>query len=187
MEFRLVNSQDYHEMWEIYQQYIDTTITFEFMMPSLEEFAKRIDHIIEDYACLVCVHEGNIMGYAYAHRFAERAGYNWSAELSVYSSQASKGLKIGQQLYKKLIDICQLQGIQTIYGLVTLGNSASDALHEKLGFKRVGIMNNVGFKNGEWLSCSYYEKVIGDYLNPPHTLIKIKALDLDDILTENKL
>ncbi|XJS09819.1 GNAT family N-acetyltransferase [Aerococcaceae bacterium WGS1372] len=181
MEFRLVSSTDYEAMWRIYQQYIDSNITFEYVLPTLSEFSERINHITEDYACIVCDDGGELLGYAYAHRFALRAGYNWAAELSVYTSKQSNGLGIGKRLYQAIIDICKIQGIQTVYGIVTVGNVASELLHEKFGFQRVGTLNKVGYKNNQWLSCSYYEKAIGHYSTPVDELKKIKQIELKQI------
>lgn len=181
MEFRLVTTKDYEEMLKIYDQYMDTTITFEYVLPSIEEFSQRIDHITEDYACLVCSRGEELLGYAYAHRLAERAGYNWSAELSVYTSKEAKGLKVGQTLYTILIDICRLQGIHTVYGIVADGNGASDSLHQKLGFKQAALLNNVGYKNGEWISCKYFEKSLSDYPIPPAEFKSIQLIDVKEI------
>ena len=72
MEFRFVSEDDTEGLLDIYRQYIDTTITFEYMLPTVDEFRKRIRHISKDYPYIVCVEEDNLLGYAYAHRYKER-------------------------------------------------------------------------------------------------------------------
>lgn len=67
-----------------YAQYIETGITFEYELPSREEFARRIREFGGTYPYLIWEEDGRIVGYAYAHRQAERAAYQWNAELSVY-------------------------------------------------------------------------------------------------------
>ena len=67
----------------VYAPYIDTAITFEYPAPGADEFARRIEGTMRVYPWLVCESGGAVTGYAYAHRFRERAAYDWSAELSV--------------------------------------------------------------------------------------------------------
>ncbi|MBZ6526618.1 N-acetyltransferase family protein [Aerococcaceae bacterium DSM 111021] len=181
MIIRMVEQKDYKNIWNIYRQYIETPITFEHKMPTPEEFETRLESIIQNYACIVCEVDDEILGYAYAHRFAERAGYNWTAELSVYTDSKAKGLGGGRQLYEKLLELCKLQGIHTVYGLVTENNSASENLHEKLGFRLAGVFRNVGFKEGRWLSCSYYEKDLASYNDKPNPMKSISDIKKDDI------
>src|SRR5699024_10314437 len=98
---RLLEQKDYKDIGNIYRQYIETPITFAHEIPTIEEFETHLDGIIQDYACIVCEVDDEITGYAYAHRFAERAGYNWTAELSVYTDSKAKGLGVGRKLYEK--------------------------------------------------------------------------------------
>lgn len=181
MNYRLVESKDIEAIWLIYQQYITTNITFEYELPSLSVFSDRIQQVMDEYACIVCEKDGEILGFAYAHRFAERAAYQPSVELTVYTSKTSKGLGVGKSLYKLLMKVCQYQGIQTVYGLVTVGNVASELLHKKLGFQRVGTLNQVAYKNDQWLSLSYFEKVLGDYPKAGFDIKPIKQMNSKEL------
>ncbi|WP_295298497.1 GNAT family N-acetyltransferase [uncultured Brachyspira sp.] len=69
MPIRLAASEDTKQILEIYSNYIDTNITFEYSLPSIEEFEKRIKNIIEVYPYLVYEEDEKILGYAYAHSF----------------------------------------------------------------------------------------------------------------------
>lgn len=177
MNYRLIETKDFESILRIYQQYIETNITFEYELPTLSVFADRIEQVMEEYACIVYERDGEILGFAYAHQLAERAAYKSSAELTVYTSKASKGLGVGKGLYKLLMNICQYQGIQTVYGLVTVGNTASELLHEKLGFKRVGTLSRVAYKNNQWLSLAYFEKQLGGYPEAGFDIRPINQLD----------
>lgn len=181
MKFRPVKKDDYQAIWQIYNNYIQTPITFEFEMPDLVEFEERLDNITKEYPCIVCEVDGEILGYAYAHRFAERAGYNWTAELSVYTDPRAKGLGLGRQLYEKMLKLSELQGIRTVFGIVSQDNESSEKLHEKLGFKLAGVFQNVGFKDGQWLSCSYYAKEIGPYDQELTPIVNINEIAADKI------
>lgn len=92
MRFRTARLSDAPALLEIYREYIDTPITFEYALPSVEEFKDRIRSISEFFPYLVLEDDGGvIVGYAYAHRHMERAAYQWNAELSIYLSRALAG------------------------------------------------------------------------------------------------
>ena len=133
MNIRLARSGDSAALLRIYAQYIDTPVTFEYTLPSENEFAARIGAISAEYPYLVCEEDGETLGYAYAHRQAEREAYQWNAELSVYLDPASTSRGIGARLYRMLLDILLLQGVRTAYALVTLPNRKSERLHASLG------------------------------------------------------
>ena len=65
------------------------------------------------------------------------------------------------------MEICALQGIKTVYAGVTLPNAQSEGLHESLGFHRLGVYRNTGFKNGTWHSVAWFEKQLAPYDAPP--------------------
>ena len=72
---RLAVPEDAESLLTIYRQYINTPVTFEYVLPSRTEFAKRMEGIMAIYPYLVCELCGGAAGYAYAHRHMERAAY----------------------------------------------------------------------------------------------------------------
>ena len=146
MEIKFADKNNSAEILNIYAQYIDTPITFEYLLPTEHEFAQRIENINAQYPYLICIEDNKIVGYAYAHRQMERSAYQWNAELSIYLDwdYTSKGL--GRKLYSVLIEILQLQGVKTVYGGVTCPNEKSEKLHLSMGFNLLGIYHNTGYK-----------------------------------------
>lgn len=134
MEIRFAAAADSSQLLKIYGQYIDTPITFEYVLPTEQEFTKRILDISQMYPYLVCLEGGEIIGYAYAHRQMQRAAYQWNAELSIYLDRCHTSRGIGKLLYCCLMDLLKLQGVKTVYGGVTLPNEKSERLHQALGF-----------------------------------------------------
>ena len=137
---RLAAIADAPAILEIYAQYMDTPITFETELPSLEEFEGRIRAITAEYPWIVCEDEtGRIIGYAYGHKQLERAAYRWNAELSEYldSRVTSKG--IGKRMLLVLLELLKAQGVHTVYSLVTSPNVKSDAMHNGCGFRTMGV------------------------------------------------
>ena len=82
---RKAEPADAGRLLDIYDYYVkNTAITFEYDVPTLEEFQKRITNTLKKYPYLVIEKEGMILGYAYAGVFKDRAAYDWSAEVTIY-------------------------------------------------------------------------------------------------------
>jgi phosphinothricin acetyltransferase len=163
-KIRLANEGDYSSILNIYEPFVrDTIITFEYKVPSEEEFIERMAKIQKTFPLLVCEEENVVVGYAYISRFREREAYDWSVESSIYIDPSYQGKCIGKALYVALIELSGLLGYCNIYGVVTMPNIKSEKLHSKLGFEKVGILKNVGFKFGNWVDVQYLSLNIKEY------------------------
>ena len=167
MNLRFADARDAAACLDIYAQYIDTSITFETALPSEAEFAARIRSYGAVYPWLAAEEDGRLLAYAYAHRAQERAAYDWNAELSVYVSRDAARAGLGTRLYRALLELLRQQGVRTAYGVVTMPNDASAALHRKLGFRQLGIYHNTGYKSGSWRDVVWFEKHIGSFEGVP--------------------
>lgn len=183
MKIRFATVKDSENLLKIYAQYIETPITFEYELPSVEEFSHRIEFISEDYPYIVLEENDEILGYAYAHRFKERDAYAWGAELSIYMDKNIHSKGYGKKLYGILIELLRLQGVKTAYACVTSANVQSEKFHEHLDFKKCAEFSNAGFKLGKWYGITWYELPINNYdVNPT----KVKSIkDLDKNLVED--
>lgn len=174
---RLATLEDADEILAIYAPYIEqTTISFEWTVPTPEAFRARMKQSMEDYPYIVYEENGVILGYAYAHRAFERYSYRFCAELSVYIKQDARVKGIGTLLYRILIDLCREMGIKTLYGVVTNPNEASFRLHERLGFVRVGNFPNSGHKFDQWIDVIWYALPIGEYEPHPREITPFSQL-----------
>ena len=181
MEIRFAQEKDSIQLLDIYGQYIDTTVTFEYRLPTVEEFAGRIREIGGEYPYLVCEDEGRAVGYAYAHKPFERAAYQWDAELSIYLDRIYTSAGLGSRLYGILMEILKLQGVRTAYGCVTMPNPKSERLHRRMGFEKIGAFHNTGYKNGKWLDVVWYEKQIAPYGMDPKPVIPIGEISREKL------
>ncbi len=173
---RFATPDDTETLLAIYSQYIDTPVTFEYLLPARKAFSARIATVSSAWPWLVCEENGTVVGYAYAHRLMEREAYQWNAELSVYLNTVSRSKGLGSALYRTLIDILVLQGIRTVFGIVTLPNVASERLHESLGFSRTGLYRHAGYKCSQWHDVVWFEKNIAPHTPAPAPFIPIKKI-----------
>ena len=161
----------------IYAPYVQkTAITYEYEIPSTEEFARRIETYSAKYPYLVAELDGIPVGYAYACPLGSRPAFDWSVETAIYVREDCKGLGVGRALYEALESLLKEQGIRTMTAAIATVShddpyltNASIQFHLRMGFTPVGTFHNAGCKFGRWYDLTWMEKAIGTYEeNPPH-------------------
>ena len=165
---RLVDAGDVDAMLAIYAPVVENTaISFETAAPSADEFASRLDAVLARYPWLVCEIGGRVAGYAYAGEFKTRAAYQWSVESTVYVHADFRRLGVGRAALASLFACLRLQGFRAAYAGIALPNAASVALHESMGFKRVGVYPKVGYKLGAWRDVGWWRLALADMPDDP--------------------
>lgn len=158
---RLVRESDCQALLEIYGPFVThTTVSFEYELPTEEEFRGRIRSYSEKYPWLVCELDGKVVGYAYASKHRDRTAYQWSVEVSVYVHPEYHKKHIAKALYTALFEILELQGFISAYAGVAIPNEKSRGFHVSFGFKPIGIYHKVGYKLGKWLDTEWFERDI---------------------------
>ena len=112
VKIQVASVEDAEELLAIYAPYVEkTAITFEYEVPSVEEFKGRIAHVLQRFPYLKAVEDGKILGYAYVSPFKERAAYGWSVETSIYVDENVKHKGVGRKLHEVLEAVLKEQGI----------------------------------------------------------------------------
>lgn len=173
---RLAGPADAEALRAIYGQYIDTDITFELTLPDRETFEKRITDTLLEFPYLVYESRGKALGYACAHRVRERAAYQWSAELTIYLDREARGQGLSRRLYDKLFPLLRMQNVRNVYGAITASNETSLRVHDRLGFRRVAVFPEIGYKNGRWIGVVWCELNLAPH-DDPQPLIPFPQLD----------
>ncbi|WP_276132881.1 GNAT family N-acetyltransferase [Polluticoccus soli] len=155
---RLAAAADAAGMLNVYKYYVENTAyTFEYDVPSVEEFESRIRAVISGFPWLVCEIDDRIVGYAYAHKHRDRTAYQWSPESTIYIDRHYHGKGLARVLYETLFDILKLQGFFNVYAGVLSTNENSCAFHKAVGFEEIGLFRNIGYKHGKWHSNMWYQ------------------------------
>lgn len=172
---RTATSADTDTLLEIYAPYVENTaITFEYVVPSHDEFKNRIVQISKKYPYLVAEENHEIVGYAYANSFKPRAAYDWSVEATIYVKINYKGHGIGKALYSALEQALKQQNITNMNACIAVPEVDDEYLthnsvqfHTHMGFQPVGTFHKCANKFHRWYNMIWMEKIIGEHLENP--------------------
>jgi phosphinothricin acetyltransferase len=159
--------------------------SFEAAPPDPTEMASRVEQGATWAPWLVAVTPPGpgverVAGYAYAARHAERAGYRWDVNLSVYIAPEWQGQGLGRRLYDALVPILRLQGFLNAYAGIALPNPGSVRLHEAIGMRHIVTYERVGWKLGAWLDVAWLHMPLAtEFPNPPPEPIALPELLAD--------
>jgi L-amino acid N-acyltransferase YncA len=160
MKIRSATPDDAEAIAAIYAPIVlETTISFEWVPPSAEEVRARIVKTLAKYPWLVAVDTShNVAGYVYAASHREPPSYQWSVTTSVFVREDSRGQGTGKALYVELFRQLVALGYYRAFAGIALPNDGSVALHESVGFSRIGVYEKVGFKFGAWRDVGWWQK-----------------------------
>ncbi|MFV0431648.1 MAG: GNAT family N-acetyltransferase [Alphaproteobacteria bacterium] len=161
---RPVQDDDIQAIVDIYDYYVNNScVTFEWTPPSLQEMNERVHHIqSQGYPYLVLEEAGQVIGYAYVSPYRSRKGWSWCVEDSIYLKHGHDGHGYGSMLLEALIVECKKINIRMMVAVISANeNIASIRLHQKMGFRMVGTMIDVGYKFNEWQNVVFMQKDMG--------------------------
>ena len=110
---------------------------------------------------LVAERDGVVVGYAYAVPFRKRPAYRYAVKHSIYVHPDHLHSGIGRVLLPALIDACSAAGFRQMFAYVDAENVPSQNLHEAFGFRRVGMLEGVGYKFGRWTDSLLMQRALG--------------------------
>ncbi len=156
---RIATEADIPAILDIYGPYIlETAWSFEYTVPTPEEFTERFRHHTHYCPWLVWEEEGAVLGYAYAAPAFTRAAFDWDGEVSIYLAPQARGRGIGRKLYTALEKLVFLLGYRVLYAVVVEENVESVAFHRHLGYETALKLPRCGWKFQKWWSLLWLEK-----------------------------
>lgn len=179
-----VSVADAPALLDIYSHYVlNTAISFEYEVPSVEEFESRIAHVLERFPYIAARRGDEILGYAYARAFHERRAYSWVVEVSIYIHRYAHGLGLGRRLYEELERLLKKQSVIHLVACVADPEWEDEYLshnsrnfHEHMGFKLFGEFKRCGYKFDRWYNMLWLSKQINDYAQPQPEVISLREI-----------
>ncbi|MBO6014850.1 MAG: GNAT family N-acetyltransferase [Oscillospiraceae bacterium] len=171
IEIRSAALSDADRLLEIYEPYVrSTAVSFEYEVPTPEEFRERIRNTLKKYPYLVLVKDGRIEGYAYAGVFKGRAAYDWACETTIYLDRGVQKCGLGRMLYEALETELKKMGILNLYACIAYPETEDEyltvnsaAFHDHLGYRMVGVFKKCAYKFGRWYDMVWMEKMLGEH------------------------
>ncbi|KRL01813.1 GNAT family N-acetyltransferase [Liquorilactobacillus capillatus] len=191
INFRQAQEKDITQMLAIYAPYVEeTAITFEYKVPTIDEFTRRVNEISTRYPYLIAEQQNTLLGYAYLSPFHPRAAYAWSAEISIYLKTNCRHHGLGRRFYTLLEKIAKQQNIMNLNACIGVPQKQDPYLpldsikfHEHMDFIKVGHFHNCGYKFATWYDMIWMEKQLGTHFTNvkpviPFPKLSNKTLDI---------
>lgn len=156
-----------------------TSANFRTEPDTLEHWVDLWKGKAERYPWFVAERDGVVTGFAMASTFMDRCGSTHAAEVTVYVHPDHLGEHIGHALYARLIPTLQAQGFRTLVAVIAVPNPASETLHERFGFKKVGQLSRTGWKFGKWHDIAYWQLLFGGADDPPMEIRPVQEIELN--------
>ncbi|HEV7261294.1 MAG TPA: GNAT family N-acetyltransferase [Bosea sp. (in: a-proteobacteria)] len=142
------------------------TASWEIAPPDEAEMLRRFEAVLAGgYPYLAAERDGVLLGYAYAGAYRPRPAYRATVENSIYIAPGAQGSGVGSALLGALMQDCAARGFRQMIAVIGDGTGASVGsrrLHERAGFRLIGVAEKVGFKHGRWLDQMLMQKELGE-------------------------
>jgi L-amino acid N-acyltransferase YncA len=172
---RPASPQDATACVEIYRPYVlDTAISWEIEVPTVDEMAARIAGLRDTHEWLVLERDGRIIGFAYGQPLKRLATFQWSAETGIYVDVDHHRAGGGRKLYTQLLRRLTERGYRRAFAGITQPNEASNGFHRSFGFQEAGLYRRVEWKHNRWHDVAWMQlDLLGtaDQDEPPSPII----------------
>ncbi len=164
MKIRTVADRDMAAIHAIYRDAVLHGVSsWEEVPPSIAELTRRRDAILSGgFPYLVAEQNDAVLGYAYASPYRPRSAYRYTVENTIYLAKEARGKGLGRLLLEALITACQAKGYKQMIAVIgDSENEVSIGFHARMGFERVGLIRNIGFKFDRWMDQVIMQKGLG--------------------------
>ncbi len=147
----------------IYNQGIEERhATFETDLCTVEHITAQLAAKGDQYPTVVVERAGMVVAWAGVGPYRDRSCYAGIAQHSVYVERSARGTGAGRAALEALCDECAERGFWKLLSRIFPENIASLALHERVGFRVVGVYQRHGKLDGVWRDAVIVEKLLGE-------------------------
>jgi phosphinothricin acetyltransferase len=160
IEIRTATQEDQRAVLDIYNEAVtNTTATFDTDLRTYEKQLMWFAAHKKNHPIIVAEIEKQIVGWASLSPWSDRCAYDTTVEVSVYVHKDFRAKGIGSKLLEWVTLEGKKVGNHTVLSRITQGNESSIHIHEKYGYRHVGVMKEVGFKFGKFLDVHMMQLV----------------------------
>lgn len=182
IKLRPATEADAEVLLNIYSYYVtDTAVTYEWDVPTVEEFRNRIKNVTAKFPYIVAEVDGEVVGYAYANTFRSRIAYSWTVETSIYVKKDCRRGGVGKALLTDLETKLKNQNVLNVYAVISYVEKEDEYLthdsvkfHDVMGYKKVSEWHQCGYKFKRWYNIVIMEKMLGEHTAEPAKVIFAK-------------
>ena len=164
LSLRIAEPHDAEAIAAIYNHEVEhETSTFDLVPRTVDEQRTWLAARTGVFSVIVA-HDSDagVVGFAALSTYRERAGYRTTVENSIYVRRDQHRRGVGKLLLTRLLDVARDSGFHTVIARIEATSTGSLALHESLGFIKVGVEREVGRKLGRWLDSAIMQKMLAD-------------------------
>lgn len=137
--------------------------SFELQAPDVAEMTRRWQkRVIKGYPHIVATSGDAVIGYAYASRHRTSPAYRFLVEDSIFVASDAHGAGVGRALLTELTKLCEGLKFRQMIALIAGENPSSVRLHDRLGFRQVGLIEGSAFKHGRWIDTLLMQRALGE-------------------------
>jgi phosphinothricin acetyltransferase len=165
---RLATPADAGAIAAIHNEGIEERIaTFETEPRTTAQVAAQLVDRGDRFPTVVVEHDGEVVAWASAGPYRARGAYAGVAEHSVYTARRARGTGAGRAALDELARVYEARGFWKLVSRIFPENRASLALHERAGFRVVGVYRRHGRLEGRWRDCVIVERLLGEAADAP--------------------
>lgn len=143
----------------IYNHYVDVGgATFDKMHRSADYITQLMKIGLPD-GWYVADTNGEILGWASARHFSDRAGYLHACETAIYLDPRAIGKSIADPLQLQIEQHCQQNGFHHAMAKIIASNDRSITFHKRHGYTMVGIQKEIGYIDGQWVDVAIMQRL----------------------------
>jgi L-amino acid N-acyltransferase YncA len=164
IHIRSATVSDQQAIMEIYNDAVaNTTATFDTEPRSIQKQMEWFHRHKTNHPVLVAEEDNRVIGWASLSPWSDRCAYDTTVEVSVYVDKDFRGKGVGSTLLEQVTMEGKKLNNHTVLSRISEGNEISIHLHEKLGYRHIGVMKEVGFKFGKFLDVNMMQLIYSQH------------------------
>ena len=160
---RSITQDDVASCLDIYNyEVVNGVATLDLEQRTLSEWEAWFDaHQTSEHCIFVGLMDDVVVGYASLSPYRTKDAFKSTVELSIYIHQEHRGKGVASKLMAHILEHAkETEPLHTVVSVITAGNAASTALHERFGFTYCGLIPQVGFKHGKYQDTETYALLV---------------------------